>query len=80
MRVEKSGNGNFACVRDFLRSALTEQIVTLRAPDKHDARDYGCPRKPQIVRLVRHTTPNGAVRVLMTNLLDMQRFPAPAQS
>ena len=76
MRVEKSGNGNFACVRDFLRSALTEQIVTLRAPDKHDARDYGCPRKPQIVRLVRHTTPNGAVRVLMTNLLDMQRFPA----
>ena len=76
MRVEKSGNGNFACVRDFLRSGLTEQIVTLRAPDKHDARDYGCPREPQVVRPVRHTAPNDPVRVLMTNLLDMQRFPA----
>ena len=28
------------------------------------------------MRLARHTAPNGAVRVLMTSLLDMQRFPA----
>jgi len=34
MRVEKSGNSGFACVRDFLRSGLTEQVVTLRAADQ----------------------------------------------
>ena len=33
---------------------------------------------PRRVRLVRHVAPNGRVRVLMTNLLDTQRFPAPA--
>jgi hypothetical protein len=36
MRVEKSGSGNFACVRDFLRSGLTEKNVLLRAPHKRD--------------------------------------------
>ena len=74
MRVEKSGNGGFTCVRNFLRNALTEQIIALRAPNHRDASDYACPREPQIVRLVRHIAPNGAVRVLMTNQLDMRRF------
>ncbi|MGS0756929.1 hypothetical protein ACVBEH_21265 [Roseateles sp. GG27B] len=32
MRVEQSGTGGFACVREFLRSGLPEQSVTLRAP------------------------------------------------
>lgn len=54
MRVEKAGNSGFACVRDFLRSGLHEQIVTLAAPDRDDARDYECPAVPQTVRLVRH--------------------------
>ena len=76
MRVEKSGNAGFACVRDFLRSGLAERVVTLRAPNKRDAKDYGCTRVPQTVRLVRHLAPNGAVRVLMTTLFDVQRFPA----
>ena len=40
MRVEKSGNGGFTCVRNFLRNALTEQIVALRAPNHRDASDY----------------------------------------
>ena len=31
MRADKSGNSGFTCVRDFLRSGLAEQIVTLRA-------------------------------------------------
>ncbi|PWF39892.1 hypothetical protein C7C56_026515 [Massilia glaciei] len=44
MRVEKEGNSGFASVRDFLRSGLQEQIVTLGAPDKADAADYECPR------------------------------------
>jgi hypothetical protein len=73
MRVDSSG---FACVRKFLRSGLLEQIVTLGAPNCHDARDYECPREPQTVRLVRHVAPNGNVRVLMTTLFDSVRFPA----
>ena len=76
MRVEKSGNAGFACVRDFLRGGLTEKIVTLPAPKKRDANDYGCTRVPQTVRLVRHIAANGAARVMMTNLLDAERFPA----
>lgn len=76
MRVEKSGTGGFACVRAFLNSQQREQIVTVRAPDRQDAQDYECPRKTQKVRLVRHVAPNGNIRVLMTNLLDTEQFPA----
>ncbi len=76
MRVEKAGNTGFVCVRDFLRSTLDEAIVTLRAPDRRDATDYECPATPQTVRLIRHVASTGKVRVLMTNLLDMQQFPA----
>lgn len=76
MRVEKSGNAGFACVRDFLRSGFNEQIVTLRATDHQDVLDFGCPSGPQKVRLIRHIAPNGHVRVLMTNLFDVGRFPA----
>lgn len=76
MRAEKSGNAGFARVRDFLRSGQQEAIVTLAAPDRRDATDYECPALPQTVRLVRHVASTGKVRVLMTNLLDMVRFPA----
>jgi hypothetical protein len=76
MRVEKSGNSGFACVRDFLRSGLSEQIVMLRAPDRRDAEDYECERTPQRVRLVRQVAPSGKLRVIMTNLFDTVLFPA----
>ena len=76
MRVEQSGNGGFACVRQFLRSGLDEQIVTLRAPDHRDAVDYECPAMALTVRLVRHVASTGKVRVLMTNLFDSARYPA----
>ena len=72
MRVDSTG---FACVRDFLRAGLDDQVVTLRAPDQHDARDYECHRQPHAVRLVRTVVGNGRVYVLMTNLLDTARFP-----
>lgn len=75
MRVEKAGNGGFACVRDFLRSGEDERIVTLAAPDRQDALDYECPATPQTVRLIRHVSSTGKVRVLMTNLLDTAAFP-----
>jgi hypothetical protein len=61
MRVEKSGNSGFACVRNFLRSGLDEQTVTLRAPDRRDATDYGCPAEPQTARLIRRIAPNARV-------------------
>lgn len=73
MRVDNSG---FTCVRNFLRSNQTEQIVILRPPSHRDARDYECRRESQTVRLVRHVSSNGNVRILMTNLLDPVRFPA----
>ena len=76
MRVEKAGNSGFACVRDFLRSGLPEQTVTLAAADPCDVQDFECPSTPQTVRLVRHIAPNGQMRVLMTNLFDVARFPA----
>jgi hypothetical protein len=76
MRVEKSGNSGFAVVRDFLRSGLAEQVVTMNAADRRDVIDFECPSAPQKVRLIRHIAPNGQVRVLMTNLFDVVRFPA----
>lgn len=73
MRVDNTG---YACVRTFLRSGLTEMIVTLQAPNHRDAQDYEVERAPQTVRLVRSVSSSGAIRVLMTNLLDTVRFPA----
>ena len=75
MRVEKQAGG-LACVQAFLRSGLSELIVTLPPADAADVRDYGCPATPVQVRLVRHVASTGAVRVLMTNLLDSTEFPA----
>jgi hypothetical protein len=60
MRVDNSG---YTCVRDFLRFGLAEQVVTLRAPNQADERDYECPRAQQTVHLVRHVAPNGNVRL-----------------
>jgi len=76
MRAEKTGNSGFTCVRDFLRSGLQEQIVTLAAPEKSDADAYECLATPQKVRLIRHVASTGKVRVLMTNLLDEHCYPA----
>ncbi len=75
MRVDSSG---FACVKQFIRSGLPEQTVTLPAPSKRDSEDYECPCRPQNVRLVRNIAPNGKIRVLMTNLLDGSQYPAAA--
>ncbi|MGK5023123.1 IS4 family transposase [Janthinobacterium lividum] len=76
MRVEQARGGGFPCVNQFLKSGLQEQIVTLRAPDRRDAIDYECPIELQTVRLIRHVASTGKVRVLMTNLLDVEQFPA----
>lgn len=39
---------------------------------------YELERVPTRVRLIRDTTPSGSVRVLMTSLLDAERYPASA--
>lgn len=65
-------------VRQFLRSGLREQVVTLPTPYRQDAADYECPATPTSVRLVRVVTPNGKVHVVMTSLFDSVAFPAEA--
>jgi hypothetical protein len=66
------------CVAEFLRSGQSERVVTLAAPNAQDALDYELSRTPTTVRLIRDVTPSGRVRVLMTSLLDHQRYPAAA--
>jgi hypothetical protein len=76
MRCDRSHG--FKVVREFLRSGQSERVVTLRAPNARDAKDYECPMTPTTVRLVRVVTPNGRVHVVMTSLLDTIAFPAAA--
>ena len=75
MRVDASG---FATVKTFLRSGITDQIVTIAAPDVNDCVDYECARTTTMVRLVRVVNPNGKIHVLMTSLLDGVAYPASA--
>ncbi|MGX6564756.1 hypothetical protein [Cupriavidus necator] len=75
MHVDGSG---FTAVQHFVRSGRDEVIVTLPAPARNDARDYACLASLQTVRLIRQVSPAGKVRVLITNLLDTQRYPAAA--
>ena len=82
MRVEKSGKSGFACVRDFLRSGVSEQIVMLLAPDRRNAKGHECARAPQrvrlvrLVRLIRQVAPSGKLRAIMSKLFDTVLFPA----
>lgn len=46
---------------------LAEQQVTLKAPTRANCATYEIERIPSVVRLIRDVTPNGRVRVLMTN-------------
>lgn len=72
MRCDKA-NG-WSAMRAFVRSGQREALVTLNAPSRQDALDYGCSGKAPQVRLVRQIAPNGQVRVLATNL-DSRAFP-----
>ena len=73
MRVDDTG---YTCVKTFKRSGRSEQIVTLRAPNRPDCDDFGCRRELTTVRLIRVITPNARQYVLMTSLLDSSAFPA----
>ena len=73
LRVDAS---RWRCVENFLAGTERECVVTLGAPDAQDAARYELARIGATVRLIRDVTPSGKVRVLMTSLLDAQRFPA----
>ena len=60
--------------KSFMRSAQDEAWVRLNRPSADEVRDWGCPAQAPRVRLVRQTAPNGAVRVLATNL-DSSLYP-----
>jgi hypothetical protein len=73
LRVDATG---WKCVRPFVRSNLAETVVDLAPPSAIDAPLYELQRTPTRVRLIRDVTPSGSIRVLMTSLLDSQRYPA----
>lgn len=73
MRVDALG---FAAVKTFLRSGLSEQIVSIAPSDAPDCRDYACLRTATPVRLVRVVAPNARLRVVMTSLPDNTVYPA----
>ncbi len=68
-------NSGWAAAKAFMRSGADEAWVTLNVPNAQDVRDWGCPPEAPRVRLVRQVAPNGAVRVLATNL-DAHACPA----
>jgi hypothetical protein len=72
MRVDDTG---FAAVKAFRRSGQRETLVQIAPPSKQEARDFGVPRKPIPVRLIRVVTPNGKCHVVMTSLLDSSNYP-----
>ena len=76
MRCDSSST--FAAITHFMRSGQDDAVVTLPPPNRRDAVDYECPRQPSCIRLIRQVTPDGKVRVLMTSLLDAERYPAAA--
>jgi hypothetical protein len=62
----------------FVGSGAAEHIMALAASTAWQAACYEIERLPTTVRLIRDVTPSGRVRVLMTSLLDAERYPAAA--
>ena len=67
--------GGWVATKRFVRSGAVQAEVVLKAPSAAEVRDWGCPAGKAKVRLVRHSAPNGQVRVLATNL-DADRYSA----
>lgn len=75
LRVDRCGG---TAVKRFFQSGDAEQVIELAAPSQADATTYELRPEPTRVRLIRDTTPAGSTRVLMTSLLDSDRYPAAA--
>lgn len=72
LRVDAS---NWNCVKDFVRANETERLISLPATSR-GTKTGALANKATTVRLIRDVTPNGKMRVLMTNLIDAQAYPA----
>jgi Transposase DDE domain len=66
--VRCDNDSGWSALTAFMRSDADEAWITLPSPSADDADIWGCARKPTAVRLVRQIAPNGALRVLATNL------------
>jgi len=75
--IRCDNDSGWSATKAFLRSGADEAWVTLKAPSADDVADWGCPAEAPRVRLVRQTSPNGKLRVLVTNL-DSQDYPCHA--
>ena len=75
--IRCDNDSGWSAAKAFLRSGANEAWVTLTAPTAQDVRDWGCSADMPTVRLVRQTSPNGLLRVLVTNL-DSQNHPCHA--
>lgn len=69
-------DSGWAAGKSFLRSGLHEAWATVNPPSADDVRDWGCPAQAPRLRLIRQVAPNGAVRVLATNLDAASHPPA----
>ncbi len=67
-----TSSGGWRSLRQFMRSDLHDTTITLKPPKPQDVADWGCPATAPKVRVVRSITPNGQLRVLMTNLTPEQ--------
>jgi len=70
-------DSSWSALTTFMRASADEAWVTLKAASAGDAAAWCCSRTPPRLRLVRQIAPNGAARVLATNL-DEQAAPAHA--
>lgn len=72
-----TATGGWKALRAFMRGQQAEATITLSRPLQRDVDAWGCTPEAPVVRVVRQTSPAGALRVLMTNL-DASQVPAAA--
>ena len=70
--IRCDNDSGWTAVREFIRSGTDEAWVTLNAPTAAEDEAWGCGRAAPRVRLVRQIAPQGAIRVLATNLTESQ--------
>ena len=70
--IRCDNDSGWAAVRSFMRSNDMDIQATLSPPSLDDAREWGCACVAPAVRLVKSITPEGKVRVMVTNLTPEQ--------
>jgi hypothetical protein len=66
--IRCDNSSGWVAARAFMNSSDIDAQVTLSAPSPEDARDWACARVAPTVRLVKSITPEGKMRVMVTNL------------